>query len=271
MVLRAKPETFAAVARAAQPGDWIVLARGYYGDVALPKADHAEPVAIDASQSRARTLIIRATAGWTWLGGTIDTPPAAYRGVLIDGAQRIEIAGVYLTGGLTGAAVIGSQDIMLRGNVVTGMQGDGFNVVASQRVRIIGNTLTDFRPGEAVWRDGVLVKDAPHSDAIQLWSLSGREPTSDVLILGNRIEGRTQGITHFWHAAQGRPKVERVTVERNEVAVASWWGIGLRDTPGAVVRGNVVRTLANERGLQARIWTDADAVVEGNVVDGVLD
>ena len=117
--LRATPETFAAVAKAAKGGDAIVLARGYYGDVVLPVADHADAVEVDASQTRARSLMIRGTAGWTWMGGTIDSPlpPAVWRNVMIDGSRRIEVTGVTITGGQTGILVTrGSSDITLRGN-----------------------------------------------------------------------------------------------------------------------------------------------------------
>lgn len=265
--LRANPSTLAAVLKAAKPGDRIVLAQNrLYGDVTLPPADHAEPVEIDAAGAKLRTLTIRGTSGWRWQGGLIEAPEAANRALLVIEAKRIGVAGVRFDGGLNAGQVIYSSDVMLRGNIVTGMVSDGFDIAASQRVGIVGNTITDFASREAVWKDGVLIKDAPHADGIQLWSLPGREPTSDVLILGNRIHGRTQGIAHFWHVSQNRPKAFRVTVERNEVTVPSAWGIGMLDVEGAVVRWNTVRTLANERGLKARIFTAADAVVEGNEV-----
>lgn len=132
--LNARPDSFAAVAKAAKAGQTITLAPGYYGDLALPKADHAQPVTIDAARARIRTLTIRGTSGWRWRGGTITAPPEAFRNVLIDSARRIEITKATITDGLAGVQVIGSQDVSLFHNEVTGMQADGVNVVASQRV-----------------------------------------------------------------------------------------------------------------------------------------
>ena len=269
---RATPATLTAVLKAAKDGDTVVLARGSYGDVSVPRADHASPVTIDAARARLRTLTLRGTAGWRWTGGTIAAPPEAFRAVMIDNARRVELTDVRIADGLSGAQVISSQDVTLRGNTITGMIADGINVVASQRVKILGNTIAEFRPLEVV-RDagGRIVKDAPHSDAIQLWSLAGKEPARDIAIIGNRISGKAQGITHFWHAAQGRPKVERVTVERNEVAVESWWGIGMLDTPGAIVRHNTVRTLANGKGLRARLLAEKNVIRCGNTVGDVSE
>lgn len=280
--LRATPETFAAVAQAARDGDTIVLARGYYGDVYLPVADHADPVEIDASQTRARSLTIRGTAGWTWRGGTIDSPlpPAVWRNVMIDNARRIEIAGVTMTGGHTGVLVTrGSEDIVLRGNIFTGLQSDGINVATAKRVSMIGNTCVDFRPIPPVWADGKLVKDGTHPDCIMLWSEAGKEPTSDILILGNRALGLMQGITTFYHPSLGRPKVERVRVWNNTVAIRGFWhGIYFMDTPGADLRFNTVATLPNSTALgrpdiKTTAWlrADPDAVRCGNTVNGIAD
>lgn len=280
--LRANPDTFAAVAKAAADGDTIVLARGYYGDVVLPIADHAQPVEIDASQTRARSLMIRGTSGWTWRGGTIDSPlpPAVWRNVMIDNARRIEIAGVTVTGGHTGVLVTrGSDLVTLRGNVFTGLQSDGINVATATHVSIIGNTCTDFRPLLAIYdAAGKMVKDGTHPDCIMLWSEPGKPATSDILISGNTMRGAMQGIAHFWHPSLGRDKVYRVRAWDNEVEVSYFWGIALANTPGSDIRFNRVSTIPGAVDLArptlkitAYFTSDPDAVRCGNVHNGIAE
>lgn len=289
--LRAKPETLAATLKSAKPGDRIVLARGSYGDVTLPVADHAEPVEVEASAARLRSLTFRGTSGWRWIGGTVDSPPkpaeppfpanTVWRNVMIDNAHRIELAGVTLTGGHTGVLVTrGSSHIVLRDNIATGLESDGFNVATATHVSLIGNVCRDFRPIPPLYDAAgkVLLKDGTHPDCIMLWSEPGKPPTSDITIIGNRAEGAMQGISHFWHPQLGRDKVYRVTARDNIVTVSFWHGIMLEHTPDSVVRNNIVRTLkgataAGRPHLKVKAWlrTDRDADRCGNVVDGVAE
>jgi hypothetical protein len=285
--LRAAPNTFKGVLAGAKAGDTVVLARGSYGDVMLPARDHAKPVSIDARAAVVRSLTIRGTAGWRWTGGTVDSPPlqpphgahTVWRNVMIDSAHRIELAGVTLTGGHTGVLVTrGSSDIVLRDNIATGLQSDGFNIATATRVSLLGNTCRDFRPIPPVYDGARMVKDGTHPDCIMLWSETGRPPTSDITIIGNRAEGAMQGIAHFWHPRLGRDKVYRVTARDNIVEVSYFHGIMLENTPGSDIRNNVVRTIkgataAGRPSLRVKAWlrSDKEARRCGNTVDGVAE
>lgn len=276
-ILTATCATLAAVLSSAQPGDTVRLS-GRCGDVTLPARNHATPVTVDASRAVIRSLMVRGTAGWTWKGGTIDSPlpPTVWRNVMIDNARRIEISGVTLTGGQTGVLVTrGSEDVMLRDNIATGLQSDGFNVATARRVSIIGNTCRDFRPIPPVYANGRMVKDGSHPDCIMLWSEAGKEPTSDITIVGNKMSGAMQGISHFWHPKLGRDKVYRVKVWDNDVEVSYFHGIYMENTPGADLRGNRVRTVSGATALgnpamKVRAWLKADPAGSscGNYVDG---
>lgn len=275
--LRANPETFAAVADAAKAGDTIILDQNRrMRDVRLPVKDHNPPVTIIASNTKLRSLTIRNTSGWTWLGGTIDAPlpPTVWVNVMIDNAKRIEIAGAILTGGQTGVLVTrGSEDITLRGNIATGLRSDGFNVASSTRVSLVGNTCIDFKPIPPIYEGTKLIKDGTHPDCIQIWSEAGKPPTSDIAIIGNRIGGGMQGITNF-----GALPPKRVRVWNNEIAMSGfWWAIAMNGVKGADVRHNEVRTLPGSRALgQPDLKTTA--IVQGdlatrcgNTVDRISD
>lgn len=239
-----------ALARAA-PGDTVRLAAGYYEDIVLPVRDHRPAVVIDASAATVRSLTIRGTAGWAWRGGRIVSPlpPKVWRNVMIDNARRIEVSGTVLTGGHTGVVVTrGSEDIVLRANHATGLQSDGFNIATARRVSLIDNQCTDFRPIPAIFNaKGKMLKDGTHPDCIMMWSEKGQTPTSDLTITGNRMSGKMQGITHFWHPSLGRGPVRNVKVLNNIVDVSWWHGINMDNTIGLTVRGNRVSSIAGAR------------------------
>ncbi len=278
--LRANPDTLRARLEAARPGDTVVLDQNaLYGDVTLPRRDHPTPVEIVAKGAQLRSLTVSGTAGWRWLGGTIDSPlpPAVWRNVTIEDARRIELAEVTLSGGHTGVLVTaGSSEVVLRGNIATGLQSDGFNIATATRVSLIDNICRDFKPVPSVWRGDTLVTDGTHPDCIQLWSEAGKPPTSDIDIIGNRAEGLTQGIAHYWHPQMGRDKIYRVKAWRNEVIADGFWGgILLEGVAGADVRSNTVRAATGAKALgrphlkvDARLTADADAVRCGNAVEG---
>lgn len=287
--LRADPATLKAVLASAQPGDTVVLAKDrLYGDVVVPVKDHAVPVEIEAAGATLRSLTFRRTSGWRWLGGIIDSPPldppfgarTVWRNVTIEASNRIELAGAVLTGGETGVLVTrGSSDVMLRGNIATGLRSDGFNIATATRVSLIGNTCRDFRPIPAIYdAAGKLVKDGTHPDCIQLWSEKGQPPTSDLTIIGNRIYGAMGGITHFYKPELGRDKVYRVRAWNNDIEISQFWGMALTDTPGSDIRFNRVATIPGAVD-PARAWvkikvyftSDPDAVRCGNTFEGVAE
>ena len=281
------PTSLALALTQADAGDVIRLAPGNYEDVVLPPRDNQPAITIDADAATVRSLMIRGTAGWVWNGGTIDSPlpptkqpfarNSVWRNVMIDNAKRIEIAGVTLTGGETGVLVTrGSEDVLLRNNIATGLQSDGFNIATAKRVTLTGNTCRDFRPINPVFdAKGKMLKDGSHPDCIMMWSEAGKEPTSDITIIGNRMSGKMQGIDHFYHASLGRPPVYRVTVRKNIVDVTYWHGITLQNTPNADVRDNIVTSYSGARMLNypyapIRTWLKVDgpgSVECGNTVE----
>lgn len=273
----ATPSTLAFTLAQAQPGDTVALAFGNYGDVVLPVRNNRVPITIEASQATLRTLMIRGTAGWTWKGGKILTPlpPAAWRNVMIDNARRIEVSGVTLSAGHTGVLVTrGSSDIVLRNNIATGLQSDGFNIATATRVTLTGNSCTSFNPITPVFdAAGRMLKDGTHPDCIMMWSEKGKPATSDITITSNRMSGKMQGITAFWHPTLGRDKVYRIKAIGNIVDVTYWHGISLDYAPGSEVRGNRVTSAAGARMLNypygpIRTWLKAnEGVACGNSVE----
>lgn len=275
----ATPATLREVLAAARPGDRVVLAGGSYGDVSLPKTDHARPVVVDARRATLKSLRIQNTAGWTWQGGRIDgdLPPRQYFDVAIDGARRIELRGVTLTGSMVGVTVTrGSEDILLKDNVATGLQSDGFNVNGGRRITLDGNSCADFRPILPIYdAAGKLVKDGTHNDCVQMWSVAGQAPLSDIVVTRTRARGYMQGIGQYY---SGGP-IRNLTVTDNDIEVRFWHAISFSDVQGAVVTGNRIRT---EKGAKAanfpfqsiRSWlkiTGSDVRRCDNEVDGARD
>ena len=92
----------------------------------------------------------------------------------------------------------GSEDIVLRDNIATGLLSDGFNVNWSKRVSLTGNTCHDFKPLLPVYdAAGKQLSAGTHNDCIQLWSVEGQEPTSDITITGNTARDYMQGIGQY--------------------------------------------------------------------------
>ena len=279
------PTTLILALTQANPGDVIRLGPGNYENVTLPVRDNKPAITIDAKAARVRSLMVRNTAGWVWSGGMIDSPPlnppygrdTVWRNVMIDNARRVEIAGVTLTGGETGVLVTrGSADITLRNNIATGLRSDGFNIATAKRVTLTGNTCRDFHPTNPFFdAKGKMLKDGTHPDCIMMWSEAGKEPTSDITIVGNRMSGKMQGIDHFYHPQLGRPPVYRVKVQNNIVDVTYWHGITIQGVVGADVRNNRVSSEAGAKMVNfpfapIRTWlkVEGTGIVEcGNSVE----
>ena len=137
-----------------------------------------------------------------------------------------------------------------------------------------GNICTSFVPIAPVFdAAGKMLKDGTHPDCIMMWSEKGKAPTSDITISYNRMSGKMQGITTFWHPILGRDKVYRVKAIGNIVDVTYWHGIMLDHTPGSEVRGNRVTSAAAARALNfpyspIKTWLKAnEAVACGNSVE----
>lgn len=241
------PSRLAEALAKAHPGDTITLAPGDYGDVVLPRADHRPAVTVDASQARLRSLRIAKTAGWVWRGGIIDgaLPPAQSFDVTIGAAKRIEIAKVTLTGSKVGVTVShGSEDIVLRDNLATGLLSDGFNVNWARRVSLIGNTCRDFKPLLPVYdAAGKQLSAGTHNDCVQLWSVEGQEPTSDITITGTTARGYMQGIGQYNRGGL----IRNLTVRDNDMEISFWNGIAFSNVEGADIRNNRVRSVAGAK------------------------
>jgi hypothetical protein len=272
-VVVAQPSTLPAVFKSAVSGDTIVLATGDYGDVQLPRGDYSPALEIDGRAARFRSIIIRSTKGIHLRGGTLIGPPEQTHGVLIDGAQRITVADMVVTGVRVGIATTKSTDVEITGNRLDGVRSDGINLAMVQRVRVVGNQCLNFRPIAAIYdAAGKLVKDGDHADCIQGWSRLAYPPTSDVLIEGNTAEGAMHGVGFF---DPGQGGYDRITVRGNVFRLASTWhGVSIYEGRSIVIRDNKLlpvpgsRQAGGNRGLTYP-WVSApgsDAVACGNVV-----
>ena len=271
-----------SVLRSVQGGDTIALS-GTFGLTAIKYHNWSSTVTLDATKATfTDSLALSNLSNFTVIGGHFGSPTAAEtygEAIYINKVDHVAfvsptVIGNFITAGI---GVIGSTNITVTGgtfshvhkaislngvtgatiadNVVTGSTGDGFQVADSHNVNLVSNQCTGSTP---------LVGD--HPDCIQLWSVAGHSPVSDIVIRGNSATGSTQGFTEFNHAQGG---ALRITVTGNTIAGYFPQGIACYDCVDSTITDNTLTSLAGAAHVvNLNIIGGQNTVVTGNRLIG---
>lgn len=303
--LRATPANVAAVLASARDGDTVILAKGVYSQLRMPKRTFSKPLVIDATAATIEGLSGKDVDGVEIRGGAFRLPPAFVspkngklvypHGVRLDQVKNVRLVGITMTGPAslpnapegtfgegTGVLIAQSEGIEIADSRFSGLK----NGVVMSRVsgfRVLRNTFAAQRSdgvtiGEG--RSGLIegnecrdtkMRDNEHPDCIQLFSRPTSPPTADIIIRKNRASGATQGIGMFNHTRDGVNDggFDRILIEDNDLNVGFPNGIGLTDARDSIVRNNRVETFPGSK-YAARISIRGSGDVKrcGNVVKG---
>lgn len=258
--LLATSSTFKSVFAAAAAGDTIIL-KGSFGRIDLANRSFATPLRIDASQaSFSYTLSLRNIHGLSMTGGrfgpgswqnggtirvqdssnigfinpvlTADGLGAA-RGLTFTNTDGFSVTGGSFSGFRLAIGSISSSDGTLTNNRITRATSDGINIVGSHRVTASGNSCA-----------GGIPSPGAHADCIQLWSISGKPPQSDIKLLYNTATGNTQGFTSFNPASGGGLRISMIG---NRVDTSMPQGIACYGCVDSIITDNVLTTLPGAR------------------------
>lgn len=210
----ATPATFANVIKAAAPGDVVNLASGDYGAGVIVNRTWLPPLIVNASKatfSNATGYAMKLTnvQGLTLVGGTYTR---AKRGIVMDGVKDVKVSDA----------------------ILTGLQTDGINIASSKRVVVDHVQCADFAP---------LTGD--HPDCVQMWSVAGKTPTSDIVVSRSVANGDMQGFAGFNHVRNGVDDggFDRVTMTGNTAAITYNHGIVIYDCRGCTITENRANSL----------------------------
>lgn len=255
----ATPASFPAELECAKSGQTITLQPGEYGELTFRGKSFEKPLTIrggtftsirldNVSGVTLAGVTVRATSlpnshsnlihvtrsrNIAILDPVLSGPGDRGRGIEISRSAGFRVERANISSLLRGIVVQDSSGGLLDGNVIARMTGDGINVADSHGVKVNGNSITDFSPLPGF-----------HPDAIQMWSVKGKKPQSDIVITGNIINCDCQGITQFDHAQGGS---DGVVVSGNDVTSGYPHGIALYEARGALVADNSIRTLRGSR------------------------
>ncbi len=272
-LIAATPATFPQALAQAKTGDTVQLS-GNFGALVVQKAPPG--VSIDASGAAFTYVYLSGLSGLTWSGGTF-APVDWHGGFYVLNSQDITVSGLSTrdAGSWPGFSARKSSNITLgasrfdrpsigitieevsggtvSGNSVVGASIDGIDIAGSHGLRVVLNGLSGNIPAPGV-----------HADGIQLWSLAGEAPTSDIYVGQNLVFGHTQGVTAF----PGNGGYDRITFDGNTVIGDEPQGIALYGARASTVENNRVMTLpvSNYEATVNVVGADAATVVCGNTV-----
>lgn len=234
---------------AAGPGDTLVLKRGGYGVVVVPRKSWQTPITIDARDATVAGVVIRGASGVNWVGGAVV---GSVYGIWIRQSSRVEVRGADVSKAARGIVVASSTDVKLIKNKLHDLRTDGIDVVG-QRVLVEGNTIDTMSPIKG-----------DHPDGVQIWSADDMK-SRDITVRNNKITGRMQGV----FARSTKFGLENIVITGNRVLTTYQNGILLQDTKNSVLTGNVVKALvtgANRANIRS---SGTGNTVCGNVVPDV--
>lgn len=218
----------------APPGVLIKLSPGEYGRIEITGKTWTNPITIDATEA-SLTLAIRRSSGVNVTGGKYSNaigPAMNGYAIWVQQSERINLKQLSISNSTRAIVLDRSRDIEVSGADMVGMKVDGIDISSSQRVKITKSRCTDFDTGKA------------HPDCIQMWSRPKDGITQDVEIIGNRSEGKMQGITGFNHIRNGVDDggFDRITISDNVVIGTFPNGIAINACRDCTITNNVTRT-----------------------------
>lgn len=261
-------------------GDKLVLS-GTFAGVSVSNKAFASKVTIDARAATFTSLVrVMNVNNITWMGGKFlipDTDVNYTKAITVSTATNIVFTGLSIVGHDTGQGVqIGSgknisilnsrferlrvgvamQGVTggtISGNISRASSNDGFDIADSHKIKVTHNTCSGTAPSVGA-----------HADCVQLWSIKGNVPNSDIMIADNTATGATQGFTSFNGSAGGG---DRISFLRNRVDTSYPQGIACYECRDSNISNNVVTT---QSGAQFRtsinVVGGARNTVAGNTV-----
>lgn len=256
--LTATAATLKTVFASAVSGDRIVLS-GTFAGMTLQTRVFSKAVVIDASAATfTNTLRIYNVTGLTILGGHFGSKTATLNAVSVRGGSRITFTSPVVVGNRTSSHGIdfsGTSSVTVSGGTFTGLRSgvsltsvtkgtlsnnqslastsDGFDVAASHNISITGNSCS-----------GTKISTGAHPDCVQLWSIPGQAPTSDITIRGNTATGDTQGFSLFDHNQGGGLRIKMLN---NTADITYTQAVACYECVDSVFTGNTISTQPGAR------------------------
>lgn len=283
--LVATSSNFASVFAAATAGDTIIL-KGNFGKLYLADRTFSTPLRIDARDATfSGTMNIRRLSGLSVIGGrfgdgtgiwqdagtvsvsnssnisfTQPTMTAAglgkARGFTFVNTRDFNVSDGTFSGFRLAIGSIGSTDGTVTNNRITRSTSDGINIANSHRITASGNHCS-----------GGIPTLGAHPDCIQLWSISGQPPQSDIKLLYNTAIGNTQGFTSF-DADKGGGL--RISMIGNRVDTSMPQGITCYGCFDSIITDNVLTTLPGARWFtRINVIGGGNNIVANNSVGGL--
>ncbi|MDZ7588225.1 MAG: right-handed parallel beta-helix repeat-containing protein [Parasphingorhabdus sp.] len=254
-MLSATPENLMAVINRAPGGSTIKLARGSYGIFTLEQKTFDPALTLDATDATFNELIVKNVSGLSIRGGKIIGSPGwgTRYGITARWVKDLEIRDFAISGTVRGIVVSDAKDIALIDNRLTDLRSDGINFAVVDNILVQGNSCSDFTPIKATYdASGKRLKDGDHPDCIQSWASDGS--SSNIRIIGNRMEGFMQGI-FIAPASAGRAKgngFSNVVVRDNFIRIQGYTGVRLQAVTGGEIIGNDVAAIPLDDGRQVK-------------------
>ena len=242
----------------ARPGQTVVLPAGTGGTLTISNRVFSPAIHINAAAATLDAIIIRSSSGIIIDRGTIVGSGVQSRGVMIDRSNNITVSNMRISGAHDGVVLNKSDDIRVIGNVFDGVQSDGIDIAQSHRVLVQNNECRNFHPTPPVYSaTGTLITDGDHPDCIQSWSHADLPPTSDIQIIGNRMNGLFQGIFFGNNVVNGISEggFDRVTISNNVIVGGFPNALYLDTARDSGIMNNRISTVPGARlPIPPRFW-----------------
>ncbi len=213
--------------------------------------------------------------------GDIDPDPASVSfgkpiGVALrsTGSENIAFENNDISGYRTGITVYNSTEVSVLGNELSGLRQDGVSLTSSHYVTLENNHIHSFDTAEG---------SGEHIDAIQLFSRTETDTTTNITITGNFIEtgeGDTFQAIFLRNEAVDKGAgeemyYENITVTDNIIHSGHSHGITVGQTNGVTIQNNTLVTAIDEKGEYFAdpainlLGVSTDVDISSNVVDRI--
>lgn len=154
------------------------------------------------------------------------------------------------------------DDVLVEGNLFTGMTSDGVTGVGGVRVKVLGNDFRDFNPSPGA-----------HPDAVQLFTTNAKRSSTDIVVRGNRIRrgagGITQGVFITTNTGFEAFRYARVEVADNLIEGGMYNGIMASGVDDLTIARNTVQPYTDQKSW-IRIANCSGVRMDGNAYAQLL-
>lgn len=244
----------------ARGGDTISL-QGKFGATRLSNLNFASTVRVNAwNATFTDTLTLSGVNNLSFRGGKFGSSTASLRlgravsiyssanigfalptvlgrsggiGIYGRGTDNLNVSDGNFLGLKVGIVYDGVSRGLITANSIRRSVSDGINIVDSHFVTARGNNCSGGAPTPLA-----------HPDCIQLWSIAGNAPQSDITLVNNYAYGPTQGFTSFDASNGGGVRISMIG---NRVDTSFPQGIACYGCFDSVFADNVLTTLSGSR------------------------